>query len=119
MDLFRLDGKTAFVTGAGSGIGQGIAIGLAEAGADVACFGRSEAGLADTADRIAALGRKARVRPGDVPDAARLAAAVAQTERDLGPLDLAVNSAGVAGAAPAEAMALTDFQRIIDINLTG
>jgi NAD(P)-dependent dehydrogenase (short-subunit alcohol dehydrogenase family) len=119
MDLFRLDGKTAFVTGAGSGIGQGIAVGLAEAGADVACFGRTEAGLIETADRIAALGRKALVLAGDVTDPARLTEAVAETEGGLGPLELAVNSAGVAGAAQAEAMALADFQRIIDINLTG
>lgn len=119
MTLFRLDGKVAFVTGAGSGIGQGIAVGLAEAGADIACFGRSEAGLAETAERIAALGRKALVLTGDVTEAARLAAAIGETERALGPLELAVNSAGVAAATPAEAMAEADFQRIIDINLTG
>ena len=54
MNLFSLEGQVAFVTGAGSGIGQAIAIGLADAGADVACFGHaSRGGLEETADRIA------------------------------------------------------------------
>ncbi len=60
MELFSLDGQVAMVTGCGSGIGQAIAIGLAEAGADVGCFGHlSNGGLDQTAERIRALGRRA------------------------------------------------------------
>ncbi|RUV06179.1 SDR family NAD(P)-dependent oxidoreductase, partial [Mesorhizobium sp. M1A.F.Ca.IN.020.03.2.1] len=102
MKLFDIDGDVALVTGAGSGIGQAIAIGLAEAGADVACFGHSsKGGLEDTADKIRALGRKALVLTGTVTSQSDLAAAVERVEKELGALTIAVNNAGVAGAEPA------------------
>ena len=119
MDLFSLRGCVALVTGAASGIGQRIAVGLAEAGADVACFDRSADGLAETAGRISALGRRARNVAGDVTEAADLERAVAETERALGPLACAVNCAGIANATAAEEMERTQWQHMIDINLTG
>jgi NAD(P)-dependent dehydrogenase (short-subunit alcohol dehydrogenase family) len=119
-DLFSLDGGVALVTGAGSGIGQAVAVGLAEAGADVACFGHSShGGLQATVDRIAALGRKALVLTGTVTSAADLAAAVGQTERQLGPLSIAVNNAGIGGAATAETMPLETWQHVYDVNVNG
>jgi NAD(P)-dependent dehydrogenase (short-subunit alcohol dehydrogenase family) len=100
-DLFRLDGQTALVTGAGSGIGQRLAVGLAEAGAAaVACFDIPGS-------------------PGDVTSAADLAAAVAEVEKQLGPLTVALNCAGIANAAPSETMAQQQWQRMLDVNLTG
>ena len=70
MKLFNLQGEVAIVTGAGSGIGQAIAIGIAEAGADVACFGhRSNGGLDQTAGKIRALGRKTLTFEGTVVSA--------------------------------------------------
>src|SRR6187397_1271022 len=73
IEWFRLDGQNAFVTGAGSGIGQGIAIGLAQAGANVACFDLpASTGLLETISRIQALGRKAVRLTGDVTSAADL-----------------------------------------------
>ena len=100
MNMFSLNDEIAFVTGAGSGIGQGIAIGLAEAGADVALFDLpASKGLDDTAaamngeratcveDHRRRLGRRARVT-----------AAVEKAEQALGPLTLAVNCAGIANA---------------------
>ncbi len=118
--LFDLAGEVALVTGAGSGIGQSIAIGLAEAGADVACFGHdSKGGLAETAARIAKLGRKALALHGSVTDRADLDAAVARTERELGPLTVAVNNAGVAGAIAAETMPLDAFRKLYQINVEG
>jgi len=120
MKRFSLAGKNALVTGAGSGIGQGIAIGLAQAGADVALFDLpTSRGLVDTAEAIATLGRRAITLHGDVVDEGALAEAVARTEADLGPLSIAVNSAGIANAAPAEDMPLAQWRRMIDVNLTG
>ena len=83
---FDLSGRVALVTGAGSGIGQSIAIGLAEAGADVACFGHNaKGGLDVTADAVRKLGRRALVLEGSVNEPDAVAFAVAQIERDLGP----------------------------------
>lgn len=121
MQLFRLDDQIAFVTGAASGIGQRIAVGLAEAGADVACFDlpASEAGLVDTAGRIQALGRRALTLTGDVTRAADLATAVDAVEAQLGELAVAVNCAGIANATAAEDLPQAQWQRTIDVNLTG
>lgn len=120
MRLFDLGGQTAFVTGAGSGIGQAIAVGLAEAGAQVACFDLpGSRDLAGTVARIQAHGRRALALEGSVTSAADLEAAVARTEAELGPLSLAVNSAGIANAQPAEELELERWRRMLDINLTG
>ena len=120
MTLFRLDGDVALVTGAGSGIGQRIAVGLAEAGADVACFDLpASAGLEETVARIAGLGRRALRLTGTVTQEADLAAAVAEAAATLGPLTLAVNSAGVANAEPAETLGREQWQALYDVNVTG
>ena len=120
MDLFKLDGEVALVTGAGSGIGQALAIGLAEAEADVACFGHaSNGGLQETADRIGSLGRKALALTGTVTSADDLAAAVERIEQELGPLTIAVNNAGIGGAAAADSMPLETWRNVYDVNVTG
>ncbi|WP_407315996.1 SDR family oxidoreductase [Pseudomonas sp. nanlin1] len=120
MQIFRLDGQTAFVTGAGSGIGQAIAVGLAQAGADVACFDLpNSAGVAQTVERIQALGRRAVALSGTVTDKASLDAAVASCEQQLGDLSVAVNCAGIANAQAAEALELQRWQTMLDVNLTG
>lgn len=118
--LFDLSGRVALVTGAGSGIGQRIAMGLAQCGADVALLDRREDdGLAKTAEFIAAAGRRSVSIAADVTSAGALADAVARTESDLGPLALAVNAAGIANANPAEAMEEGQYQTLMDINLKG
>ncbi len=120
MDLFSLKGEVAFVTGAGSGIGQAIAIGLAEAGADVACFGHdSKGGLTETARRIEALGRKALACLGSVTSEAEISAAVAETEARLGALTVAVNNAGIGGAGAAETLELATWKHLYDVNVAG
>ena len=116
---FRLDGRTALVTGAASGIGRAIAVGLAASGADVACFDRSGPGLEEVCAAIGDLGRRSLSVPGDVTDPANIGEAVRRTEIELGALTLAVNSAGIANAAPAEQMPLSQWQRVVDVDLTG
>jgi len=120
LDIFTLDGQVAFVTGAGSGIGQRLAIGLAQAGAAVACFDLpGSAGMPQTLAGIRAAGGKALAFSGDVTSADDLAAAVGALEAELGPLAVALNCAGIANAAPAETMVREQWQRMLDINLTG
>jgi NAD(P)-dependent dehydrogenase (short-subunit alcohol dehydrogenase family) len=118
-DLFSLAGEVALVTGAGSGIGQRLAIGLAEAGADVACFDLpASAGLDETVARIEAIGRRAVAARGDVTKAEDVGRTVETAER-LGALSIALNCAGIANAAPAEEMGQAQWQRMYDVNVTG
>ena len=120
MKLFDLSGDTAFVTGAGSGIGQRIAVGLAEHGADLCCFDLpNSAGLDDTAAQVRALGRRALVHHGDVTQASELASAIAACEAGLGPLTVAINCAGIASAAPAEDLSPAHWRHMLDVNLSG
>jgi NAD(P)-dependent dehydrogenase (short-subunit alcohol dehydrogenase family) len=104
---FRLDGEVALVTGAASGIGREIALGLAEAGARVGSVdlqAPDDLGFAVSAD---------------VTDPAAVHDAVAAVEAELGPLSLAVNSAGIANARAAEEMPLEQFTRVLDVNVNG
>lgn len=120
MKLFSLEGDVALVTGAGSGIGQAIAIGLAEAGANVACFDRPNSlDMKGTLEQIAAKGRKAIAVEGDVTREEDLARLVKETEGKLGALTLAVNCAGIANATAAEDMPLSQWGKMIDVDLTG
>jgi len=116
---FRLDQRAAFVTGAASGIGQRLAIALAEVGADVGCFDRPGTDIESTVHAITALGRRAMVLEGDVTEAGALERAIAVLEERLGPLRLAINNAGIASAAPAEDMPLEQWQKVMDVNVTG
>src|SRR5215471_13385881 len=120
MNLFSLEGKISFVTGAGSGIGQRIALGLAEAGASVGCFDLgSSKGLQGTVEQIKGLGRQAVGVTGDVTQGADLHEAISAVEKELGAISIAVNCAGIANAAPAEEMPLDQWQKVIDVNVTG
>lgn len=120
MKLFSLEKEVAVVTGAGSGIGQAIAAGLAEAGADVACFDRpGSLDMKGTVERIEKAGRRALAVEGDVTVDADLERFVGETEKSLGALSLAVNCAGIANAEAAEKMPREQWQKMIDVDLTG
>ncbi len=118
--LFDLSGSVAFVTGAGSGIGQRIACGLAQCGAKVACLDRrDDGGLQSTIETIESAGGSALALQADVTDRQALEDAVTQTESSLGALGIAVNAAGIANACAAEEMAEEQYQTLMDINLKG
>ena len=93
MDAFRLDGKVAVVTGAGKGIGRGIALCLAEAGADLVLGARTRSDLEEVAAAVQARGRRAAYVPVDVTLGEQLDLLVAAA-KDLGGLDIWVNNAG-------------------------
>lgn len=116
---FSVEGRVVMVTGAASGIGAGIARGLAGLGAAVACVDRSAEGLDATRAGITASGGRAVAIVADVREEASMDAAVAATERELGPLHGAVNSAGVHDNAAAEDMPFEQWQRVVDTNLGG
>jgi len=94
---FDFSGQTSIVTGGGRGIGKAIALGLAEAGANVAITGRSASHLEETAKDIEAFGVKAFAFPGDVTDPNAMKQLVADTESKLGPVDIAVSNAAIEG----------------------
>jgi len=119
VSLFSLQAEVAFVTGAASGIGQAIAIGMAGAGADVALFDLDDDGLEQTRQQIERLGQRALLLSGSVTCADSLNQAVSQTVKHLGKLTVAVNAAGIADAAAAEQLPLARWQRLVDVDLTG
>ncbi len=119
MSLFDLTGKNAFVTGASRGIGKVIAVALADAGADVAIVARSADGLADTAEAITAVGRKAIVIPADVTSQDAVAAAAARAIDEFGHVDILVNNAGGSNfMVPFRDLRLTGWDKLIQLNLS-
>lgn len=109
----------AIVTGAGRGIGRAVALRLAGAGMDLVLQGRAVAALDLLADEIAAIGGRAAVVAGDVADPATASEAVAQAERRFGPVGVLVNNAGMNTRSSTLDMTLEDWQRVLDVNLSG
>lgn len=115
-----LEGKTAIVTGAGSGLGRGIALKLAQKGANVVIADIDEKGGNETRELIQAQGGKAIVVIGDVSDPQYHVEVVEQTKSQYGRLDIAVNNAGIShDFAPTADIPLETWDKVIRINLSG
>jgi 2-deoxy-D-gluconate 3-dehydrogenase len=114
---FSLQGKNALVTGSNRGLGAGIAVALAQAGANVAVNGRSHKGVEDVCAAVRAAGAKAVVAVGDVSGAKVCEDLVETTVRELGSIDILVNNAGIIRRAPAAEFSAKDWTDVIEINL--
>jgi gluconate 5-dehydrogenase/2-deoxy-D-gluconate 3-dehydrogenase len=119
MQQRRLEGRTAIVTGAGRGIGQGIALAYAREGARVALVSRSADELTQVAAQIHAAGGSALVCPADVRDSAAVNAVVSAVVDHWGTVDALVNSAGIPMVSPTTELSDERWQQAIDINLNG
>ena len=115
MNPFDLSGRVAVVTGANTGIGQAIAIALAQAGADVALVGRTPA--EDTAAAIRDLGRRALIVSADLSSIEPVQRIVDETVSGLGGLDILVNNAGIIRRADAVDFTEADWDAVVDTNL--
>jgi NAD(P)-dependent dehydrogenase (short-subunit alcohol dehydrogenase family) len=119
MDVRRLTGKIALVTGAGSGIGRASAQALAARGADLVLCDLDDAGLEATAAPIRAQGRRVHTRRVDVADRAAMEEFAAGVHADVGPIDVLMNNAGVGLAATFADSTLDDWQWLLGVNLLG
>jgi len=115
LDQFKLDGKIAIVTGSAQGLGQGIALGLAQAGADVALVDILD--MSDTQQRIESLGRRCVRIHADLTDSACVSTIVDTTSRELGGIDILFNNAGIIRRAPITEFTEKDWDDVMNINI--
>jgi 2-dehydro-3-deoxy-D-gluconate 5-dehydrogenase len=116
--LFNLSGKVAVITGGNGGIGLGMALGLADAGADIAVVGRNETKSVTAAKELKARGVKAISVLADVTEKAAVAAMIERVLHELGRIDILVNNAGINIRKPPDALDLDEWNRVIATNLT-
>lgn len=116
-EKFSLEGKVAVVTGASRGLGQGIAVGLAGAGADIVGVGRKDG--EETRLRIEALGRRYKFIQADVGQKGAPEHIVEEAVKEFGRMDILVNAAGITHREMAIDVGREDFQKVLDVNLHG
>src|SRR3954453_24134598 len=119
LDLFKLDGKVAIVTGASSGLGVAFAEALAEAGADIAICARRVEKLEQTREKVEATGRRCIAVQADVAKPEDCQRLVDETVDQIGKVDVLINNAGIGTAVPTTREQPDEFRKVIDINLNG
>jgi len=119
LEAFRLDQRTALVTGAGRGLGRAMALALAGAGADLALCDVTRADLDSVADEIRSLGRRALPLEVDIALDSQVEAMLAQVAGEFGGLDILVNNAGVTSGSAFEDLPEEDWERVMQVNLGG
>lgn len=118
-DLFDLAGKTAIVTGGSRGIGKEMAEGLAEAGASLMLCARRKEWLDDTVEEFGSRGFTVDGRTCDVSNSEDVQTLVDETVTRFGSVDILINNAGTSWGAMPEEMTVEQWQKVIDVNLTG
>ncbi|MCW1928542.1 SDR family oxidoreductase [Bhargavaea beijingensis] len=119
LDLFRLDGKTAIVTGGGRGLGAQIAESYAEAGANVVVCSRSLESCEEMSTQLKTLGVESLAYKCDVTDPVQVKEVVDGTRERFGRIDILVNNSGASWAAPAEEMPIEAWEKVLNVNVTG
>lgn len=119
MDLFKLEGKTAIVTGGGRGLGAQIAQGFAEAGANVVVCSRKLEACEETAEGLKGLGVKALALKCDVTNEQDVENVIRKTVEEFGTVDILVNNSGATWGALVEEMPLEAWQKVMNVNVTG
>lgn len=117
LDLFKLDGQTALVTGCRRGIGRGFAQALAEAGANIVGVSASLEADSAVGQDIAERGKQFKGYACDFSDRAAVRAFVEQVNAEVGPIDILINNAGTIRRAPADEHADADWDHVIEVNL--
>ncbi|MED4834182.1 SDR family oxidoreductase [Priestia megaterium] len=118
-DLFDLTGKTAIITGGGRGLGEQMAEGLAEAGANIVLCSRKKEACQQVADRLATTGVKTLALACDISQPEDIKNVVHQTIEKFGRIDILINNSGATWDAPVEEMPLEAWQKVMNINVTG
>jgi NAD(P)-dependent dehydrogenase (short-subunit alcohol dehydrogenase family) len=119
LDLFRLDGKTAIITGGGRGLGQYFAEALSDVGVKLVLCSRKLAACEQVKQEIEAKGGKALALACDVTKLEDVERVVTTAQEAFGAIDILVNNSGATWGAPAEDMPLDKFQSVIDVNIKG
>lgn len=117
LDQFKLNGDVALITGGGRGLGRGMALGLAEAGADIILAGRNMENLEQVCREAESLGRKTLAVKTDVGSSEDLERLVKQAVGEFGKIDILLNNSGITHRAPANEFPMEEWDRVMNVNL--